>query len=107
MNEHEILHELNELQQVVGAVDEQFDVLATLFDIAHSPLTDSVYMLIDSHIESIASRINCNALLLGDWWLTHQWGEKPMMASVGDNPLKPVSSNTELASFILEVSSEP
>ncbi len=94
------LHHLNTAQALIEPVDEQFDTLGKCFDVACSPLADAVYSLAEAYLQLIADSVKCDRSMLSDWWLSHSWGRSPMMAAIGDNPLKPIGSNEELANFI-------
>ena len=59
-----------------------------------------MYSLAEAYLQLIADSVKCDRSMLSDWWLSHNWGRSPMMASIGDEPLKPISSNEELANFI-------
>lgn len=94
------LHHLNAAQALIEPIDDQFDNLGKCFDVACSPLSDAVYSLAEAYLQLIADSVKCDRSMLSDWWLGHSFGREPMMVSVDDGPLKPISSNAELADFI-------
>ena len=100
MTNQATLHHLNTAQALIEPIDEQFDNLGKCFDVACSPLSDAVYSLAEAYLQLIADSVKCDRSMLSDWWLGHSFGREPMMVSVDDGPLKPISSNAELADFI-------
>lgn len=100
MTNQTALHYLDTAQALLEPIDKQFDILSKCFDTACSPLSDAVYSLAEAYLQLIADSVKCDRSMLGDWWLTHSWGRSPMMVSVDDGPLKPISNNAELADFI-------
>lgn len=102
MNSKQITAELDRLQALLQPPKDAIELLSNLVGSHEGPLFDAVGRLVDEVIRSVAINIGADRELLSDWWLTHEFGAKPMQAGFVGEPLRTIDSNAMLAAFIAE-----
>lgn len=103
MNQANILTTLNTWRHAMQKVDAQMAKLTALVgNSPESPLPDAVYSLQALLTVKLAEQIDADPNMLTDWWLTHEFGAKPMQAGFVGEPLRTIDSNAMLADFIAE-----
>lgn len=102
MNSKQITGELDRLQALLQPPRDAIQLLSGLVGSHEGPLFDAVGRLVDEVIRCVAINIGADRELLADWWLTHEFGAKPMQAGFVGEPLRTIDSNAMLAAFITE-----
>lgn len=93
---------LEEWREVIQPLEDQVEALQKIFSCVGGPLVDQIHAIEIYATKTVAERIGCDADMLTDWWLTHNFGEKPMRVRVNDEPWRELTNNSEMAQFIAE-----
>lgn len=89
---HEAMHEC----------DTRMDQLADIAgQIVESPLGDAVYHVMGEYTKAVADLIDWDESALSDWWLSHQFGERPMNIGLPGEEMQTLSDIDQLADFII------
>lgn len=81
--------QMDALERLVGATPE-------------APLQHAIYTIMGAYTRELAARIQWDADTLVDWWLTHNFGERPMKIGHAGKPLETVATVEDLALFIAD-----
>ncbi|MFA5630327.1 MAG: hypothetical protein WC997_02345 [Porticoccaceae bacterium] len=99
----EILAALNSWRNAMRECDVQMEALSALVGLSpESPLPDAIGRLQGAYTEAVARLLGWCSDALCDWWLEHSFGDNPMCAGLGDEPLRTIDSNKALAQLIFD-----
>lgn len=93
---------LDTWQKEMQAVNEQIEELFRIFNYCGGPLPDSVDSLQEGYTRLLADHIGFDFQVLLDWWLTHEFGERPLEIGWVGEELRTIENNEELAGWIVE-----
>jgi hypothetical protein len=100
MKHEQILALLDKWEDALSEIGPHLNDFISLAG-CEGPLLESIYTLANAYTAQIAEAINWDAEALTDWWVTHDFGEKPMQAGLRGEPLQTLKSNDDLARFIV------
>lgn len=101
MTAAEILAILADWQVRMQALEASMDKLRDLTGCApESPLGEAIYYVAGGYTNTVARQIGWSEDCLMDWWLTHDFGERPMRAGFSGEPMREISTIEQLAEFI-------
>ena len=102
LNKQDVQLVLDAWQKEMQAVSEQIEKLFRIFNYCGGPLPDSIDSLQEGYTRLLAEHIGFDFQVLLDWWLTHEFGERPMEIGFVGEELRTIESNRELAEWIVE-----
>lgn len=95
----EILTKWRDTMVEVGKVSAPaYDILGT-----ESKLMDALGSVEEAYTRAVAKLVDADECMLIDFWLSHEFGARPMYASVGENDMQAIGSIEALWEFISEV----
>ena len=95
---------LNEWMQKTRALELQLNQLMEIIGCnPESPLIDAVSQAQDMLCKMIAGKTGGDEAMLSDWWLSHDFGQQPMAVCAEGQDWRDLTSNADMADFILEV----
>ena len=103
MNKQDIQLVLDTWQKEMQAVSEQIDKLFRIFNYCGGPLPDAIDYLQEGYTRLLADHIGFDFQVLLDWWLTHEFGERPMEIGFVGEELRTIKDNKELAEWIVDL----
>lgn len=93
---------LDTWQRQMQAVSVQIEKLFRLFNYNGGALPDSIDFLQEGYTRLLANHIGFDFDVLLDWWLTHDFGERPLEIGFEGEELVSIKNNKELAEWIVE-----
>lgn len=102
LNKQDIQLVLDAWQKEMQAVSEQIDKLFRLFNYHGGALPDSIDYLQEGYTRLLADHIGFDFEVLLDWWLTHEYGKRPLEIGFEGEELVSIGSNRELAEWIVD-----
>lgn len=95
---------LNEWAQKTRALEQQLNALMEIIGCnPESPLIDAVSQAQDMLCKMIAGKTGGDEAMLSDWWLSHDFGQRPMAVITDVRGWRDLKTNADMADFILEV----
>ena len=101
LNKQDIQLLLDAWQKEMQAVSEQMEKLSRLFNYSEGELPVSIDILQEGYTRLLADYIGFDFQVLLDWWLTHEYGERPLEIGWKGGELVSIGSNRELAEWIV------
>lgn len=98
--ENHIAAELDKMKELVQPAESAIEQLSKLVGSHQGPLFDAVGKLQDDIARRVAVSVGCSYELISDWWLTHEFGSKPMTVSVNGGPRQLLCNNADMAAFL-------
>lgn len=96
--------QLDEWAQKTRALELQLNALTEIIGCSpESPLIDAVSQAQDMLCKMIADKTGGDEAMLSDWWLSHDFGLRPMTVRPEGQGWRDLTNNAEMAEFILEV----
>lgn len=102
LNKQDIQLELDTWQRQMQAVSVQIEKLFRLFNYNGGALPDSIDYLQEGYTRLLSKHIGFDFEVLLDWWLTHDFGKRPLEIGFEGEELVSIGSNRELAEWIVE-----
>ena len=102
LNKKDIQLLLDVWQKEMQAVSEQTGKLFRVFNYAGGPLPDSIDSLQEWCTRLLANHIGFDFDVLLDWWLTHDFGKRPLEIGFVGEELVAIEDNGDLAEWIIE-----
>ena len=102
LNKQDIQLVLDAWQKEMQAVSLQIDKLFRLFNYHGGALPDSIDFLQEGYTRLLSNHIGFDFEVLLDWWLTHEYGKRPLEIGWVGEELVSIRSNRELAEWIVE-----
>lgn len=98
-----ILATLSDWQRRMQALESAMDRMRELTGCApESPLCEAIYSVAGAYTTAVAHLIGWDDDCLQDWWLSHNFGERPMSIGFPGEPLREIATVDQLAEFIVE-----
>lgn len=83
--------------------EQRMDQLADLAgQVVESPLGDAVYHVMGEYTKAVADMIGWDESVLSDWWVSHQFGERPMKIGFAGDEMRTIATIDALADFIID-----
>lgn len=92
---------LDAWQKEMQDVSEQIEKLFRIFNYCGGPLPDSIDSLQEGYTRLLADHIGFDFDVLLDWWLTHDFGKRPLEIGWEGEELVSVKNNKELSEWIV------
>lgn len=102
LNKQDIQLVLDDWQKYMQAVSEQIEKLFRLFNYHGGALPDSVDYLQEGYTRLLAVHIGFDFDVLLDWWLSHNFGKRPLEIGFKGEELVAIKDNKELAEWIVK-----
>lgn len=102
LDKQDIQTVLDTWQKEIQAVSEQIEKLFRLFNYNGGALPDSIDFLQEGYTRLLANHIDFDFEVLIDWWLTHDFGNRPLEIGWVGEELVSIKNNKELAEWIVE-----
>lgn len=102
LTKQDIQLELDTWQRQMQAVSVQIEKLFRLFHYNGGALPDSIDFLQEGYTRLLSNHIGFDFEVLLDWWLTHNFGKRPLEIGFEGEELVSIKNNKELAEWIVE-----
>lgn len=108
VNRADALTVLERWQERMQEIEAQMDALGALLQHApEAPLPNAVGALMSAYTHNVSRLIGCSDEWLTAWWLEHSFGERPMRAGLTGEPLRTITTLTELVRLIVNDAGAP
>lgn len=101
MNGQDIQLVLDTWQRHIKDVSVQTEQLYRLFNYSGGALPESIDFLQEGYTQLLSNHIGFDFEVLLDWWLTHDFGERPLEIGWVGEELVSIKDNKELAEWIV------